>query len=75
VSKSDVLTLRWVMRPSTADDPVDGPAFPATAVIRDCLHAAASTEKPIRVVDDGQLLGVVDRAQILEAVAGSAGEA
>ena len=40
-------------------------------MIRDCLHAAASTDKPICVVDDGRLLGVVDRAQILEAVAGS----
>ena len=36
-----------------------------TAVIRTALHAAAETEKPIRVVDDGQLVGVVDRAQIL----------
>jgi glycine betaine/proline transport system ATP-binding protein len=75
VPKSHVLTLRWVMRPAQPDDPVDGPAFPATAVIRDCLHAAAGTEKPIRVLADGQLLGVVDRAQILEAVAGSPGEA
>ena len=53
VPKSHVLTLRWVMRPTTPDDPVDGPSFPATAVIRDCLHAAASTDKPICVVDDG----------------------
>jgi glycine betaine/proline transport system ATP-binding protein len=71
VPKSHVLTLRWVMRPTQPEDPTDGPAFPATAVIRDCLHAAASTDKPICVVDDGRLLGVVDRAQILEAVAGS----
>jgi len=70
VPKSHVLTLRWVMRAATADDPVDGPAFPATTVIRDCLHAAAGTEKPIRVVDDGRVLGVVDRAQILETIAG-----
>jgi glycine betaine/proline transport system ATP-binding protein len=74
VPKSHALTLRWVMRPSRPDDPIDGPSFPPTAVIRDCLHAAASTEKPIRVIGDGQLLGVVDRAQILEAVAGSPGE-
>ena len=41
VPKSHVLTLRWVMRPPTPDDATDGPAFPATTVIRDCLHAAA----------------------------------
>ena len=75
VPKSHVLTLRWVMRPPTATDPVDGPTFAATTIIRDCLHAAASTEKPIRVVDGDTLVGVVDRAQILESIAGVAASA
>ncbi|HET9853379.1 MAG TPA: glycine betaine/L-proline ABC transporter ATP-binding protein [Candidatus Limnocylindrales bacterium] len=70
VPKSNVLTLRWVMRPPRLDDPVDGPAFPATTIIRDCLHAAAGTEKPIRVLDGDALIGVVERAQILESIAG-----
>jgi glycine betaine/proline transport system ATP-binding protein len=70
IPKSHVLTLRWVMRPATADDPVDGPVFPSTAVIRTVIHAAAASEKPIRVVDDGKLVGVVDRAHILETIAG-----
>ena len=71
VPKSNVLTLRWVMRQAAPGDPIDGPAFPATTVIRDCLHAAAGTEKPIRVLDDGQMVGVVDRASILESIAGA----
>jgi glycine betaine/proline transport system ATP-binding protein len=75
VPKSHVLTLRWVMRAAVADDPTDGPAFPATTIIRDCLHAAAGTEKPIRVVDDEKVLGVVDRAQILESIAGTPDQA
>ena len=29
IPKSHVLTLRWVMRPATPDDPVDGPVFPS----------------------------------------------
>jgi glycine betaine/proline transport system ATP-binding protein len=70
IPKSHVLTLHWVMRPVTADDPVDGPVFRSDVVIRTVLHAAAATEKPIRVVDDGQLVGVVDRAAILESIAG-----
>jgi glycine betaine/proline transport system ATP-binding protein len=74
IPKSHVLTLQWVMRPPTADDPVDGPVFPSTAVIRTVIHAAASSDKPIRVVDDGKLVGVVDRAHILETVAGQGGE-
>ncbi len=70
VPKANVLTLRWVMRPAGPDDPLDGPQFPAATLIRDTLHVAAATDKPIRVVDGGVLAGVVDRAQILEAVAG-----
>ena len=70
VPKSHVLTLRWVMRDPTPADPSDGPAFPPDTIIRDAVHAAAATEKPIRVIADGQLLGVVDRAQILTAIAG-----
>jgi glycine betaine/proline transport system ATP-binding protein len=42
-------------------------------VIRTAVHAAAATDKPIRVVADGRLLGVVDRVQILEAIAGPEG--
>jgi len=70
VPKANILTLRWVMRPVEPGDSLDGPEFPAATVIRDALHVAAATDKPIRVVDGGRLAGVVDRAQILEAVAG-----
>ena len=71
VPKSHVLTLRWVMRPPQPDDPVDGPSFPPTTVIR-----TASTPRPARRSRSGssmtgECIGVVDRAQILEAVAGS----
>jgi glycine betaine/proline transport system ATP-binding protein len=70
IPKSHVLTLRWVMRPPTADDALDGPVFRSDAVIRTAVHAVAASEKPIRVVDDGELVGVVDRAHVLEAIAG-----
>jgi glycine betaine/proline transport system ATP-binding protein len=71
VPKANILTLRWVMRPVDPGDPLDGPEFPAATVIRDALHVAAATDKPIRVVDSGKLLGVVDRAAILESIAGA----
>ena len=70
VPKANILTLRWVMRPVQPGDSMDGPEFPAATVIRDALHVAAATDKPIRVMDGGNVVGVVDRAQILEAVAG-----
>jgi glycine betaine/proline transport system ATP-binding protein len=74
VPRSHVLTLRWIMRPLQATDPTDGPEFDASAVIRTCLEVAASTDKPIRVTQDGKLLGVVDRSRILAAVADTIGE-
>jgi glycine betaine/proline transport system ATP-binding protein len=71
VPKSRVLTLRWIMRPVTDSDPLDGPEFPADAIIRTCLHAATDTDKPLRVIEDGQLVGVVDRSHILGVMAGT----
>ncbi len=70
IPKSHVLTLRWVMRAPTPDDPVDGPVFGPDTVIRSAVHAVVASEKPIRVVERGSLLGVVDRADVLEAIAG-----
>jgi glycine betaine/proline transport system ATP-binding protein len=70
VPKANVLTLRWVMRDATPDDVLDGPSFPATTLIRTAVHVAAATDRPIRVLDGDRLVGVVDRRQILEAIAG-----
>jgi glycine betaine/L-proline transport ATP binding subunit len=71
VPKANVLTLRWVMRDPTPDDALDGPSFPSTTVIRSAVHVAAATDKPIRVLEGDRLIGVVDRRQILIAIAGS----
>ena len=70
VPRSHVLSLRWVMRPVRPGDSEDGPQFPPETIIRAAIHAAAATDKPIRVVKDGELLGMVDRGHILEAIAG-----
>jgi glycine betaine/proline transport system ATP-binding protein len=73
VPKSHVLSLRWVMRDPREGDDLEGPEFPPTAIIRSAVHAATATDKPIRVVAEGRLLGVVDRADILTAIAGPEG--
>jgi glycine betaine/proline transport system ATP-binding protein len=70
VPKANVLTLRWIMRDATPADALDGPSFPSATVIRTAVHVAAATDKPIRVLDGDRLVGVVDRRQILEAIAG-----
>jgi len=71
IAKSHVLTLRWIMRDPLPGDAMDGPIFAPDTIIRTALHAAAATDKPIRVMADGRVLGVVDRARILESIAGA----
>ena len=71
VPKSYVLTLGWIMREVRADDPLDGPEFAKSTIIRTAVHVAAATDRPIRVVDGGRLVGMVDRVQILAAIAGT----
>ena len=70
VPKAHVLTLRWIMRDPMPEDDLDGPSFPADTLIRSAVHVAAATDKPIRVMDGDRMVGVVDRAQILTAIAG-----
>ena len=70
VPKSHVLTLRWVMRDPTPDDPARRPGVPARHDHPDAVHAAAATDKPIRVVEDGRLARGRRPAQILTAIAG-----
>ncbi len=71
VPKSYVLTLGWIMREVRPEDPLDGPEFPTSTIIRTAVHVAAATDRPIRVVDGGRLVGMVDRVRILAAIAGT----
>jgi glycine betaine/proline transport system ATP-binding protein len=70
VPRADVLTLRWIMRPVAADDVLDGPELGPDVVVRDATRAVLSAEKPVRVVRDGTLLGIVSAEEILAVVAG-----
>ena len=70
VAKANVLTLRWIMRQPIPADDLGGPEFAATTVIRNAVHVAMATERPMRIVEDGHLVGIVDRRQILSAIAG-----
>lgn len=75
VPKSYVLTLGWIMREVRPDDRLDGPEFASTTIIRTAVQAAATADAPVRVVDDGKLVGMVDRRLILSAIAGTESEA
>jgi glycine betaine/proline transport system ATP-binding protein len=68
VPKSHVLTIRWVMRPLRDDDPLDGPELGADVIVRDAVRAVLSSSAPVKVVRDGELLGVVDDDAILRVI-------
>ncbi|MFD2093784.1 quaternary amine ABC transporter ATP-binding protein [Blastococcus deserti] len=70
VPRSHVLTLRWIMREVRPDDALDGPELGPDVVVREAIRAVLSSDRPVKVVRDGQLLGIVDDAEILAVVAG-----
>jgi glycine betaine/proline transport system ATP-binding protein len=71
VPRSDVLTLRWIMRPVQPDDELDGPELGPDVVVREATRAVLAADRPVKVVDDGQLLGIVGDDEILAIVAGT----
>jgi glycine betaine/proline transport system ATP-binding protein len=71
IPKADVLTLRWIMRPPTATDPMDGPELGPDVIVREATRAVLAAEKPVKVVKDGKLLGIVGDEEILAVVAGT----
>jgi glycine betaine/proline transport system ATP-binding protein len=71
IPKGDVLTLKWIMRPPTDADPMDGPELGPDVVVREATRAVLAAEKPVRVVKDGVLLGIVGDEEILAIVAGT----
>ena len=72
VPRSHVLTLKWIMRPPRPDDDLDGPELSPETVVREAVRSVLGADKPVKVVRDGELLGVVADEEILGVVAGEA---
>jgi glycine betaine/proline transport system ATP-binding protein len=68
VPKSHVLTLKWVMRDPRPDDSQDGPVMSPDTVVQQAARAALASDHPVRVVEDGKLVGIVDNDAILRVV-------
>ena len=73
VPRSHVLTLRWIMRAPEAGEADDGPMLDVTTTVRDAVPVLAGSEKPVRAVQDGRVVGIVDRVAVLQAIAGEGG--
>jgi glycine betaine/proline transport system ATP-binding protein len=68
VPRSHVLTLAWVMRPPRPDEALTGPEMAPDTIVRDAARRVIDAADPVKVVDNGQLLGVVDQDDILRVI-------
>jgi glycine betaine/proline transport system ATP-binding protein len=70
IPRTDVLTLRWIMRDPRPGEETGGPELPVTTKVKDAVAMAAATDGPVRAVENGRCVGIVDRVTILRAIAG-----
>lgn len=70
VPRIGVLTLGWVHSEVPEGLPGDGPSLPATTIIADAIPEVLGSTVPVRVIDKGKVIGVVDRDAILRELAG-----
>ncbi|MBL7253954.1 quaternary amine ABC transporter ATP-binding protein [Paractinoplanes lichenicola] len=68
VPRSDVLTLRWIMREAGPEELCEDEPLSHRTVIRDAVHRVLRAERPIAVVDGTRRLGVIDRDRLLPAL-------
>jgi glycine betaine/proline transport system ATP-binding protein len=68
VPRSHVLTLRWVMRPPRSDDDMRGLEMDCDTIVQKAARAALDSAHPVKVTQDGELVGIVDDEAILRAV-------
>jgi glycine betaine/proline transport system ATP-binding protein len=68
VPRSHVLTLRWVMRPPREGDDLRGLEMDCDTIVQKAARAALDSDHPVKVTQDGELVGIVDDEAILRAV-------
>ena len=69
IPRSHVLTLRWIMREARSGEE-DGPKLDVATTVRDAVPVIAASERPCCAVDDGKIVGIVDKDAVLTAIAG-----
>ncbi|WP_232376109.1 quaternary amine ABC transporter ATP-binding protein [Amycolatopsis aidingensis] len=74
VPRADVLTLKWIMREPRPGDELDGPELGPDTLAREATRSVLTAGKPVKVVRDGELLGIVSDEEILTLVVGRGDE-
>ena len=68
IPRTHVLTLRWIMREPRPGEEREGPELDVTTKVQDAVPVVAATDGPVRAVEDGRVVGVVDRETVLNAM-------
>jgi glycine betaine/proline transport system ATP-binding protein len=68
IPRTHVLTLRWIMRDARAGEDEGGPQLDVSTVVRDAVPVVAKTDRPVRAMENGRVVGIVDREAILGAM-------
>ena len=72
IPRSHVLTLRWIMRdPAPGEE--SGPTLDVRTTVKHAVPVIAANERPVCAVENGRIVGVVDRDAVLQAIAGEEG--
>jgi glycine betaine/proline transport system ATP-binding protein len=69
IPRSHVLTLRWIMRePRPGEE--DGPKLDVGTTVKRAVPVISGSERPVCAVENGKVVGVVDKTDVLAALAG-----
>ncbi|HEV8563598.1 MAG TPA: glycine betaine/L-proline ABC transporter ATP-binding protein [Actinomycetota bacterium] len=68
VPRAHVLTARSIMAPPNGLGHVDGPSVTPETVVQDMIAIVAESDLTIRVVEGDQVIGLVDRAAVMQAL-------
>jgi glycine betaine/proline transport system ATP-binding protein len=69
IPRTNVLTLRWIMRDARPGEDKGGPELDVSTTVQDAVPLVAATDGTVRAVDNGRTVGVVDRESVLHAMA------
>jgi glycine betaine/proline transport system ATP-binding protein len=69
IPRANVLTLRWIMRDPRAGQESEGPELDVGTTVQDAVPVVAATDGTVRAVENGRVVGVVDREAVLTAMA------
>ena len=71
IPRTHVLTLRWIMRKLRPGEVTAGPELDVNTTVHDAVPVVVASNGPVRAVEGGRVVGVIDRLSVLEAIADS----